>query len=159
MSDLYDGFFDPLYAVNDEDYSPEVDGYIDAAQAVPVVQVHRQSPFNDTQPTLAPVVPAPPSPSVGGEPGNSLGVGWSTGIRNSRAFRQPFDGRTLVVPNMGAHPVSGPVGFSTRTDRLVYNARATESDNMVDNKTVTEEFANPNVAAIAYATAGNPNYG
>lgn len=152
-------YFDDTYSVNNEDYSPEVDGYIDVAQAVPVIAVHRQSPFNDTQPVIVPAVPAPPCPSYGGEPGNSIGLGWSTGIRNSRAFRQPFDGRTLVMPNMGVHPVNGPVGYSNRTNNLVYNARATQSDNMVDSATVTAEFANPDVSAIAQATAGNPNYG
>lgn len=152
-------YYDSTYAANDEDYSPESDGYIDAAQAVPVVQIHRQSPFNSTQPVVVPVVPAVPDPSIGGQVGNSLGVGWSTGIRNSRAFRQPFDGRTLVMPNMGAHPVSGPVGYSTRTDRLVYNARATQAVDTVDSASVADLYIDPNVAAIATATAGNPNYG
>lgn len=151
-------FSDANYAVNTEDYSPALDGYIDAAGAVPPVALHEGSPFDNTQPVIVPVVVAPPDPSYGGQAGTSKPLGWSTGIRSSRAFRQPFDGRTLRVPSMGVHPAEGPVGYSTRSDRLVYAARALQSDGMPDNATVAAEFADPNTAAIAAVTGGNPNY-
>lgn len=150
--------YDSLYSVMGEDYSPEGEGYIDAAQAVPEIASHAQSPMTTSNLLPAAVVPQPPDPAIGGKPGISHALGWSTGLRNSRAFRQAFDGRTLVVSTMGVHPIEGPVGYSTRSDRLFYGAQALRGDGMSDNNKVAANLSNPNAAAIALATAGNPNY-
>lgn len=151
--------YDALYAANDEDYSPESAGYVDAAQAVPEIATQQESPLGSSQTTVAAYVPRPPDPAIGGMPGICYPLGYSTGIRNSRAFRQAFDGRTLVVAPMGVHPVQGPVGYSTRTDRLTYNVRALSGDNMRSNQSVSDMFASPDSSNIAAATMGNPNYG
>lgn len=151
--------YDTLYSIRGEDYSPEGYGYVDAAQAVPEVASHAQSPMVSASPVLdAAVVPKPPNPAVGGLPGLSHALGWSTGLRNSRAFRQAFDGRTLVVSTMGVHPIEGPVGYSTRQDRLFYGAQALRGDGMSDNMRVAKGVSSLDPSAIALATAGNPNY-
>lgn len=151
--------YDALYAVNDEDYSPESGGYVDAAQAMPEISNQQQNPLSSPSVLPAGFVPRPPDPAVGGKAGLTKAIGWSTGLRLSRAFRQAFDGRTLVVQNMGAHPIQGPVGYSNRTDRLTYNVRALQGDNMSSNMSVADMYADPNAGAIALATLGNPNYG
>lgn len=150
--------YDSLYSVMGEDYSPESDGYVDAAQAVPEIASHAQSPMTTSNLLPAAYVPRPPDPAIGGKPGISRALGWSTGLRNSRAFRQAFDGRTLVVSSMGAHPIEGPVGYSTRSDRLFYGAQALRGDNMSDNTKVAKNLSDPDASAIATATSGNPNY-
>lgn len=104
---------------------------------------HQQSPTTSAGIDAA-VIPRPPLPSVGGMPGRSRGLGWSTGLRLSRAFRQRFSGRTLVVPNQGPHPIEGPVGFSSRTSRLSDRVDALYTDYTPDPKEVAAMFTSPN---------------
>lgn len=151
--------FDTLYDNNGEDYSPGSEFVPDVAQAVPVIATHGVSPFQSANPIPAAFVPRPPDPAVGGQ-GGSMGVlGWSTGRRNGRAFRQRFGGQTLVVPAMGVHPIQGPVGFSTRTDRLTYKVDALTGDDIPTDESVGSQYADPNQSALVAATRGNPNYG
>lgn len=151
--------YDSTYVESDAEYSPMTAGYIDIAESVPPDSNQRENPTLSTRDGLATAfVPRPPDPSVGGMPGISNGLGWSTGIRNSRAFRQAFDGRTLVVPNMGAHPIQGPVGFSAQSDRLAYGIAALSSDGMPTNAQVGKVFSSDNANAISGVTGGNPNY-
>lgn len=70
----------------------------------------------------------PPPPSVGGSVGVPSQLGWSTGLSKHRNRHQPLKGQTLVVPNMGAHPAVGPVGFSTRSQRTANGVAALGTD-------------------------------
>lgn len=151
--------YDATYNSRDEDYSPIMGGYIDTAGAVPPNASHRESPVDSSRGGVASgFVPRPPDPAIGGLPGISEGLGWSTGLRNNRAFRQAFDGRTLVVPSMGVHPIQGPVGYSTRSDRLAYGVAALSSDGMPTDQSVSTLFASDYASSVGAATAGNPNY-
>lgn len=155
----WDTSYDSTYNAMDEDYSPIMGGYMDVAGSVPPNANHIESPMDSTRDGLATgYIPRPPDPAIEGLPGISRGLGWSTGIRNSREFRQAFDGRSLVVPNMGAHPIQGPVGYSTRTDRLSYGVAALRSDGVPTDQEVSNTFAGDNSASISAAIAGNPNY-
>lgn len=118
----------------------------------PVVATHQQSPF-DSAGIEAAVIPRPPSPSVGGKPGRSQALGWSTGLRFARWAHARFTGRTLVVPSMGAHPVEGPVGFSNRLDRLSTNSQALYADYTPTPEQVAQMFRgspNPLVNEMRY---------
>ena len=155
----WDTSYDDTYNCMTEDYSPVMGGYMDVAGAVPPNANHRESPTDSSRGGVASgFVPRPPDPAIGGLPGISHGLGWSTGLRNSRAFRQAFDGRTLVVPTMGVHPIQGPVGYSTRSDRLSYGIAALSSDGMPTNEQVGKVFSADNAVGIAGAVVGNPNY-
>ena len=80
---------------------------------------HRVTAFGDRMDVPpVPRVPAPPSPSVGGVVGAGHQLGWSTGLREPRAFRQSLRGQTLVVPQVKMHGAYGPVGQSSRQQRL-----------------------------------------
>lgn len=90
----------------------------------------------------------PPDPAVGGETTQRNQLGWSTGLRDSRAFRQRFTGATLVVRNMGAHPAVGPVGFSTRSQRLANGVQALSTDFMPSADQVAASFVSPGLNAV-----------
>ena len=82
------------------------------------VATHRVAAFGTREDsTFIPKIPAPPSPSVGGQVG-AASIGWSTGLREPLAFRQRFRGQTLVVPQVKMHGAYGPVGQSARQQRL-----------------------------------------
>lgn len=84
-----------------------------------------------------PTVPKPPNPAVGGMMGQSRVLGWTTGLREPRAYRQQFTGRTLVVPSMGAHPNIGPVGRdAARNQRLANGVAALSANYSQDNASV-----------------------
>lgn len=117
-------------------------GYGDIGIAETVAN-HQQPPTASAGIEAA-VVPPVPSPSVGGMPGRSHALGWSTGLRFARHLHARFTGRTLVVPNMGAHPAEGPVGFSTRLDRLSAGTQALYTDYVPDPKEVAAMFTSPN---------------
>lgn len=84
----------------------------------------------------------PPDPTVGGQPGVGRQLGWSTGLQHSRAMRQRFSGRMLAVPTMGVHPAYGPVGFSTRTQKLANGVAALNTDYTPTSDHVAQSFVN-----------------
>lgn len=152
-----DSLFDTLY--EGEYQSPMNSEIPEVAGAVPEVVTNGKSPLDSSSDAGCAYVPRPPDPATGGKPGMTDALGWTTGIRNNRAFRQAFGGQTLVVTAMGAHPIQGPVGYSTRTDRLVYGVRALSGEDIPSSASVGEEYATLDGAALAAATGGNPNYG
>lgn len=152
-----DSLFDTLY--NDEYVSPMNSEVPDVASNVPEVVYPANSPLNSSSNAGCAYVPRPPDPAIGGMPGMTNALGWTTGLRNSRAFRALFGGQVLKVPSMGAHPIQGPVGYSTRTDRLIYGVNALTGNDIPSNQSVADQFAGNDAAAIAAVTAGNPNYG
>lgn len=101
-------------------------------------------------------IPRPPDPTVGGEPGRSHALGWTRGLNPFRFMHQRFTGRTLVVPSMGVHPQEGPVGFSSRLDRLADRRAALESDYTPTPEQVARIFtgggrnANPILKEMGY---------
>lgn len=90
----------------------------------------------------------PPDPAVGGQATQRDQLGWTTGLRNSRAFRGLFTGATLVVPNMGVHPAVGPVGYSTRSQRLANGIQALSTDYLPSTEAIAESFVNPGLTAV-----------
>lgn len=85
----------------------------------------------------------PPEPSYGGQPGVVRQLGWSTGFRRLGKLHNRMTGRTLVVPNMGAHPAVGPVGFSTRSQRLRNKVEALRTDYTPTAAQVQQSFVGP----------------
>lgn len=151
---------DVLYDIHDADWSPSISGFVDTAQAVPEVACNTdQSPLASYSKIDAAFVPRPPDPAVEGKPGITRFLSWTTGLRNTRAFRQAFDGRTLRVANMGPHPIQGPVGYSTRSDRLFYGVQNLRGNGTPTSATVAKDMGSPDGSSIVAATAGNPNYG
>jgi hypothetical protein len=112
-----DSLFDTLYEGETE--SPMNSEVPDVASNVPELVIAANSPLNSSSNAGCAYVPRPPDPAVGGLPGMTHALGWTTGLRLSRSFRQLFGGQTLKMPSMGVHPIQGPVGYSTRSDRLV----------------------------------------
>jgi len=105
------------------------------------VERHQAGPFGmrvDSVPT--PVVPPPPSPSVGGQVGAGQQLGWSTGINHPRTHRMPLTGRTLIVPSMGVHPNVGPVGFTARQQRLENGVDDQTRDYLPDPAVIAANF-------------------
>lgn len=151
---------DVLYDKDDADWSPVISGFVDTAQAVPSYACNDgQNPLASYSVIPAGFIPRPPDPAVGGKAGLTKFLAWSTGLRNTRAFRQAFDGRTLRVSNMGPHPIQGPVGYSTRSDRLFYGVQNLKGSGTPSSAAVQDDMASPKDAAIFRATRGNPNYG
>lgn len=91
-----------------------------------------------------PVVPKPPSPSVGGQTGIARALGWTVGLLPHRTMRQRFTGKVLVVPNQGPHPVVGEVGRSNRTGRLAANVDALTRDYLPPPDVIAASFTRPN---------------
>lgn len=152
-----DSLFDTLY--EGEYVSPMNNEVPDVAGNVPEIVTPANSPLNSSSDAGCAFVPRPPDPAVGGLPGMTRAIAWTTGLRNSRAFRQAFGGQTLKMPNMGVHPIQGPVGYSNASDRLVYGVNALTATDIPSNESVAEQFAQNNAAALALVTRGNPNYG
>jgi len=148
---------DVLASPVEADWSPEGAAYIDFAESVPVESSHASSPMVSESDVPTPDYEnmRPPLPSAGGLPGLMRALGWSTGLRKSRWAHGLFGGQTLVVTPMGVHPTSGPVGFSTRTDRLAYGVANLYGDGQQTNQSVA-------VSLLAFDGAdmysGNPNY-
>lgn len=109
---------------------------------LPATVNHRPNPL-DTSTNFVPHVPRPPDPATGGAPGLNQGFGWSTGLRQPRSMRTLFGGATLVRPTMGVHPADGPVGFSTRTDRLEAGVAALYDQWLPTQRTIQESFTKP----------------
>ena len=69
------------------------------------------------------------NPSVGGEAGRSVGLGWTTGLRPRKEKRPPLDGRVLVVaPGQADNPLIGQVGSDNRANRLIAGVGALSTD-------------------------------
>lgn len=151
-----EALFDTLY--EGETVSPMNSEIPSVGGAVPEIATQAKSPLDSSSNAGCAFVPRPPDPAVGGQPGMTHALGWTTGLRISRAFRGLFGGQTLVMPSMGVHPIQGPVGYSTRTDRLVYGVHALTGNDVPTNQSVAEQYAANEQEAIALATAGNPNY-
>lgn len=90
----------------------------------------------------------PPDPSVGGETTQADQLGWSTGLRFARSLHQRFTGATMVVPNMGAHPAVGPVGYSTRSQRLANGVAALSTDYLPSSEAIAASFVSPGLNAV-----------
>ena len=106
-------------------------------------------------------VPRPPDPALGGKAGPGHRLGWTTGLRTSRAFRRRFGDDSMVIDVQNqVHPVEGPVGYSTRGDRLVYGADLlANGDGAPTNAQVAESFTTDYAASVLAAQGVNPNYG
>lgn len=90
----------------------------------------------------------PPDPSVGGESTQRDQLGWTTGLRRARSLHQKFSGATLVVPTMGVHPAYGPVGYSTRSQRLANGVNALTTDFLPSQEAIAQSFVNPGLTAV-----------
>lgn len=120
-------------------YSPEGTYDLDTL-GFPSCVYQQDSPLAHTSNAPVVSVPRPPNPSTGGEPGRSNLIGYTTGLLPSRTYRQRLDGATLVVPSMGAHPATGPVGFSSRTDRLATGVNALVDQWLPSQQDINESF-------------------
>lgn len=85
----------------------------------------------------------PPSPSYGGQTGRTNQLGWTQGLRSYRHIRQYFTGATMVVPSMGAHPAVGPVGFTTRSQRLANGVNDLYSNYLPPPSVIAQSFIHP----------------
>lgn len=108
-----------------------------------------EDPNTSTSQAPGAYLPRPPRPDIHGEPGLTQAFGWSTGILPSRARRMRLQGETLVVPNMTAraHPAVGPVGFSTRQQRLDTRTAALVEQWLPSQQTINQQFTEPTIAA------------
>lgn len=158
--------YDSEYAEDKATYSPSLSH--DASGRV-VTPVGGQRAVTSNQPVSPQAVgfnpaaycPAPPSPSLGGEPGPGRRLGWSTGLRSVRWGHRRFNDESMTVgmPTT-VHPVEGPVGFSTRTDRLVYGSEVVlNGTGAPTNAQVTAMYSDPDFAIqVAAAQGSNPAY-
>ena len=81
----------------------------------------------------------PPDPTTGGEMGQFDQLGYSTGFG---AFKRgtPFTGRVITARPLGAHPPVGPVGYSTRSQRLRQRVEALYTDYTPSDQQVAQEI-------------------
>lgn len=93
-----------------------------------------------TGPYVTPGSLLPPKPDVGGEAGRVQQLGWTYGILHDRSMHKALSGMTLVRPSMGAHPAYGPVGYSTRSQRLANGVEALFTDYTPDAQTVARRM-------------------
>lgn len=124
-------------------YSPSLTPGLDSSVGRITYAYQMDSPEKSTQGTPDVRVPRPPLPSMGGEPGRSQPLGYSTGLLPSKTFRQPFRGAVLVRPTMGANPVGGPVGRSSRQDRLQAGVKALTDVYLPSTDQVRQMFTTP----------------
>lgn len=123
-------------------YSPaltEPDGYRIPAQRITHLLPSSGERF--TPPTYAGRQLAPPVPSIGGEPGVPSQLGWTDGFRKVLGkLHRPLRGAVVTVAPMGVHPNVGPVGYSTRADRLRARYRALTTDYTPNGADVARTF-------------------
>lgn len=158
--------WDSEYAESKADYSPSLSNDASGHLVSPAGNNHPVVANQPTNPQASgfnpsAFVPRPPDPATGGEPGPGKRLGWSTGLRTSRSFRRRFDDESIVIETYNkVHPVEGPVGFSSRTDRLVYGAEVVlNGTGAPTNAQVTAMYADPDFAAQVVAAQGsNPTY-
>jgi hypothetical protein len=144
---------------NDDDAVPgtsawspsyEEDGPAENPMLPPLLVNHRASPNEEQGDWSAPRTIdgglLPPSPSVGGQTGRTNQLGWTQGLRSYRHIRQFFTGATMVVPSMGAHPAVGPVGFTTRSQRLANGVQDLYSTYLPAPSVIAQSFLTPTSA-------------
>lgn len=85
----------------------------------------------------------PPDPAVGGQPTQANQLGYSTGIRPYRSLAQPLTGAVLVIPALGANKPGGPVGYSTRSQRLANGIQALSTDYLPSQEAIAQSFISP----------------
>src|SRR6185437_11130655 len=126
------------------------DGVNDNPMMNPVQVTNQKAAANEEQGDWGADVPVtvgggllPPSPSYGGQPGRANQLGWTSGLRKDRWGRQNFQGQTLVRPSMGAHPPVGPVGFSTRSQRLANGVNDLYAVYLPPTSVIAQSFVTP----------------
>lgn len=135
------------YGPGSASYSPQqMTPEATTAIGLPAIATQADDPNLTTSDAPVIRIPRPPAPDVGGEPGISRGLGWSTGILPSRARRMKFQGETLVVPTMGVHPAVGPVGFSNRQQRLDNGVAGLINQWLPSQQEINEQFTTGAVA-------------
>jgi hypothetical protein len=108
------------------------------------VENHRGNVFGERAPIgIVPEVPKPPSPSVGGQVSAARPLGWSTGISDPLRWRQRFTGKTLVVPQTKVNMTGGPVGYSSRSQRLDNGVANLQTDYTPSPADVAAQFVGP----------------
>lgn len=81
-----------------------------------------------------------PNPAVGGKPGRSVGLGYSTGANPSGYYKQRFTGDTMIVAPP-AIPTGGPVGVNDHAHQLAAGIHAQYSNPTPDQAAVAGMFA------------------
>lgn len=131
--------YSPAYAPKDDPLvPPEVQSVGEAANSPDLLP--------DYAPRGASLLP--PDPSYGGQPTQRDQLGWTTGLRFARSLTQRLTGATLVVPSMGANPAVGPVGYSTRSQRLANGVAALSTDYLPSMQQIAESFVSPGLNAV-----------
>lgn len=103
-------------------------GYTENDGAILPFQTRTQgAPANDVGPLFAAVIPDLPNPAIGGETGPLGVLGFTDGFLALRR-KAAFTGRVIVRRSLGVHPASGPVGYTTRSQRLRNAVEALYSD-------------------------------
>jgi hypothetical protein len=88
-------------------------------------------------------------PAEGGQPGPTVGLGWTTGIKPNRANRRLFDGRTLVVGAQQANnPNVGRVGLDNHANRLAAGVGALSTDYLPTPDQIAASFTQPRGSAL-----------
>ena len=82
-----------------------------------------------------------PDPSVGGTAGPESQLGWSEGFGSAR-MANSFRGQAIEVAPLGAHPVDGHVGLSTRSQRLRSGVSALYTNLTPSDEDVAREYVN-----------------
>lgn len=158
--------YDSEYAESQADYSPSLSHDASGHVVTPVggqasvVANHAVSPMS-TGFNEAAFIPRPPDPAVGGQPGPGHRLGWSTGLRSLRWGHRRFNDESSIIETYNkVHPVEGPVGYSTRSDRLIYGSKVIlDGTGAPTNAQVTAMYSDPSFAeAVVAAQAGNPTY-
>lgn len=88
---------------------------------------------------VRPMVPRPPDPAIGGEPGRTVGLGYSTGLLPSRHHAQSFKGDVITV-GQPIPPIVGPVGYRDRSGKLSAAVAAQQNDYTPTSDAVAQMF-------------------
>jgi hypothetical protein len=81
-----------------------------------------------------------PNPAVGGKPGRTVGLGYSTGMNPSGYYTQRFTGDTMTVASP-VIPTGGPVGMRDHAGQLAAGIHAQYSNPTPDQAAVAGMFA------------------
>lgn len=89
------------------------------------------------------------TPSIGGKPGPTPGLGWTTGLRPRKERRPPLDGSTLVVPpNQARNPNIGAVGFDIRGATFGQRVEALNQDFLPSLDAIAASFTHQGSSAL-----------